>query len=77
MEEMVRMLLDRRSSGAATHGLGVDPEWVAAVEQVPETVNGLILSRYDRLAAPLKKTLDAAAVLGHSFSLPLLRASPT
>src|SRR6185503_1495534 len=53
-------------------GWELTTQWVAAVEQVPETVNGLILSRYDRLAEPLRKTLDAAAVLGHSFSLPLL-----
>jgi hypothetical protein len=50
----------------------VAPQWLEAVAQVPETVNGLILSRYDRLAPPLKHTLDAAAVLGHGFSLPML-----
>ena len=72
MEEMVRMLLDQGVLRPGLHGREVMPQWVEAVEQVPETVNGLILSRYDRLPAPLKKTLDAAAVLGNSFSLPLL-----
>ncbi len=72
MEEMVRMLLDQGVLRPGTQGREVTPQWVEAVNQVPETVNGLILSRYDRLLAPLKKTLDAAAVLGNSFSLPLL-----
>ena len=72
MEEMVRMLLDQGVLRPGTHGPEVTPQWIEAVEHVPETVNGLILSRYDRLVAPLKKTLDGAAVLGNSFSLPLL-----
>src|SRR5579859_3172601 len=72
IEEMVRMLLDQGVLRPGTQGREVAPQWMDAVEQVPETVNGLILSRYDRLLAPLKKTLDAAAVLGNSFSLPLL-----
>src|SRR5579859_5973056 len=72
IEEMVRMLLDQGVLRPGTQGPEVTPQWVEAVERVPETVNGLILSRYDRLLAPLKKTLDAAAVLGNSFSLPLL-----
>ena len=73
MEEVVRMLMDqgiiRPSSGA---GWEVAPQWVEAVKQVPDTLNGLILGRYDRLPAILKQTLDAAAVLGNTFSLPLL-----
>ncbi len=72
MEEMVRMLLDQGVLRPGTHGREVTPQWIEAVNQVPETVNGLILSRYDRLLAPLKKTIDGAAVLGISFSLPLL-----
>ena len=49
MEEMVRMLLDQGVLRPGTQGREVTPQWVEAVEQVPETVNGLILSRYDRL----------------------------
>jgi tetratricopeptide (TPR) repeat protein len=72
MEEMVRMLLDREVIRPGPEGMEVAPQWVETVDQVPETVNGLILSRYDRLQPPLRRTLDAAAVLGHGFSQPLL-----
>lgn len=72
MEEMVRMLLDRDIIRPGPHGMEVAPQWVEAVDQVPETVNGLILSRYDRLPPAQKRSLDAAAVLGHGFSLALL-----
>ncbi|MEP7359280.1 MAG: hypothetical protein ABI847_18655, partial [Anaerolineales bacterium] len=72
MEEVVRMLLDGETIRRGEQGWELAPQWVTAVELVPETVNGLILSRYDRLPEALRKTLDAAAVLGHSFSLPLL-----
>ncbi len=72
MEEMVRMLLDQGVIVMSSTGWELSPNWPEAIEQVPETVNGLILGRYDRLASSLRKTLDAAAVLGHTFSLPLL-----
>jgi adenylate cyclase len=72
MEEMVRMLLDQGVLQPTAQGWQVMPNWIDTVQQVPDTVNGLILSRYDRLEPHLKTTLDAAAALGHSFSLPLL-----
>ncbi len=72
MEEMVRMLLDREVIRPGPSGMEVAPQWVETVDQVPETVNGLILSRYDRLPPALRRTLDAAAVLGNGFSEPLL-----
>jgi predicted ATPase/class 3 adenylate cyclase len=73
MEEVVRMLMDEGIVRAtAAGGWEVAPQWGEAVQKVPMTLNGLILSRYDRQPAPLRATLDAAAVLGNSFALPLL-----
>lgn len=44
---------------------------LSAVE-LPYSLDQLILTRVDRLAAPLRRTLEAAAVLGRTFLLPLL-----
>ena len=41
---------------------------------VPETIHDLLTSRIDRLAEPLKRTLQRAAVLGREFPLRLLEA---
>src|SRR5262249_18944867 len=45
----------------------------AAGVEVPVTVQGLILSRLDRLPAPARRLAQEAAVLGPAFSAPLLR----
>ena len=41
--------------------------------ELPFSVDQLIAARVDRLPAPLRHTLEAAAVLGRTFALPLLR----
>ncbi|MFO7545909.1 MAG: AAA family ATPase [Trueperaceae bacterium] len=43
-----------------------------AIDAVPTTVQGLVLSRLDRLAPPAQLTLKAAAVIGRAFPLPPL-----
>jgi predicted ATPase len=43
-------------------------------DEVPETVQDLLTARIDRLAEPLKRTLQVAAVLGREFQLSLLEA---
>ncbi|MBI4315760.1 MAG: tetratricopeptide repeat protein [Chloroflexi bacterium] len=74
IEEIVRMLLDHGIFAKTTDGWRVDPSWPDVVQKVPDTVNGLILNRYDRLPGELRRTLDVAAVFGSSFSLPELAA---
>jgi len=73
-EELVRMLLDDQVLERSPAGWKLADGWVDAVEQIPETVTGLILGRYDRLPANLKRLLIQAAVLGPRFTLPLLLA---
>src|SRR5262249_51912065 len=45
----------------------------AAGVEVPVTVQGLILSRLDRLPAPTRRLAQEAAVLGPAFEVSLLR----
>jgi adenylate cyclase len=71
IEEMVRMLLDKGVIQETSTGWAVGDSWPEAIQQVPETVSGLVLSRYDRLTPQQKKILDAASVLGR-FTLPQL-----
>jgi len=44
------------------------------LEAVPDTIEAVLLARIDGLPAEAKTVLQAAAVLGREFSLPLLRA---
>lgn len=44
----------------------------AALRSVPGTVQGLIMSRIDRLPGPVQLLLQMAAVLGNRFPIPLL-----
>ena len=68
--EMVRELVQR---GVLTgdHGRYTCHADVAEI-QVPATVQAAIEARIDRLAAPAKRTLNAASVIGSRFSTELL-----
>jgi len=71
MEEFTRTLLERgyikRENGH--YVLGVRPSDI----QVPETVQGIIAARMDRLGKELKETMQTASVIGREFPLPILR----
>src|SRR4029077_3973488 len=45
----------------------------AVVDEIPATIQSLVLSRMDRLNASDKAALQAAAVAGQRFSLELVR----
>lgn len=49
-----------------------DGEPVPTPEAVPETLQGLILTRVDRLAPPLRRLLQHASVVGRVFRIPYL-----
>jgi adenylate cyclase len=72
VEEIVRMLV---SAGALTRR---GERWTYAGDcqaaNVPPTLQGLLLSRIDRLPPDSRRLLQAAAVLGISFDEPLLHA---
>jgi class 3 adenylate cyclase len=71
-EEMVRELA-QRGVLAGEHGKYVCRADVAEVS-VPATVQAAIEARIDRLAAPAKRTLNAASVIGARFGPQLLAA---
>ncbi|HVR33073.1 MAG TPA: AAA family ATPase [Acidimicrobiia bacterium] len=66
VEELIRSLIQRgaitRAGGGwtvTTHDIGLD---------LPESVEGVLMSRFDRLADPTRRAAKTAAVLDRSFS---------
>jgi tetratricopeptide (TPR) repeat protein len=68
VEEILRQL---RESGGMVIESG-QAQLRAGEVQVPETIHDIIAARIDRLAEPVKHTLQVASVVGRHFSLPLL-----
>lgn len=72
IEEMARALI---ADGLLTRR---QARWIyspgTAAVQVPQTINGLLLGRIDRLAAPVRGVLREAAVIGPEFDEALLRS---
>jgi class 3 adenylate cyclase/tetratricopeptide (TPR) repeat protein len=68
VEEILRQLQE-------THGIAVE-DGEAGLRgddvTVPATIHDIIAARLDRLAEPVKHTLQVAAVVGRQFALPLL-----
>ena len=70
VEEVIRMLVDR--------GLIVrqDDRWVATAKvadvELPDTLQGLLLARIDRLPPESRRTLRVASVIGRQFGVMLL-----
>jgi len=71
MEEFTRTLLEKgyieRKNGC--YVLTVKPSDI----QVPETVQGIIAARMDRLEKDLKETMQIASVIGREFPFPILQ----
>ncbi|MBI3454709.1 MAG: AAA family ATPase [Candidatus Rokubacteria bacterium] len=71
LEELTRAFVDAgilaRTNGGYTLARGVTPQ------DVPDTVQGVIMARIDRLAETHKRTIQTAAVVGREFTLRLLR----
>ena len=70
VEEVIRMLIDR---GAIERR---DDRWIAtprvADVEIPDTLQGLLLARIDRLPPESKRTLRVAAVIGRQFGVVML-----
>ena len=72
LEEILRMLIDE---GVIQHMEGqwqLVPSADAASLGVPETLQGLILARFDRLDSAQRRVLQVASVIGKDFGLPVL-----
>ena len=72
LEEVVRALI---SDGVLTRNAD---RWrcvpATGTVEVPSSIEGLLLSRVDRLPAPARRTLQSAAILGSEFESALLPA---
>jgi predicted ATPase len=70
VEEVIRMLIDR---GAI---IRQGDHWLATKEvenvEIPDTLQGLLLARIDRLPDDAKRTLRVASVIGRQFSVKVL-----
>lgn len=73
LEEILRMLMDQGIIRREGNQLQLTPGADLIHLGVPETLKGLILSRFDRLEADQRRFLQAAAAIGRQFNLPLLR----
>ena len=72
LEEVVRSLISDEVLVREADGWRCTPK-TAAVE-VPSSIEGLLLSRLDRLPARARRTLQSAAILGSEFESELLAA---
>jgi len=69
VEEITAALLERGAIVRQNGGL----RWTGtAVTEVPATIQDIIRARIDRLEEPVKRTVQAAAVIGREFGLRLL-----
>jgi predicted ATPase/class 3 adenylate cyclase len=73
LEEILRMLIDngiiRRENGVWVLSEGANISSLG----VPETLEGLILARFDRLEETHRRILQVSSVIGREFSLPILQ----
>lgn len=74
VEELVRSLLDEVIIQDSDTSWELNAQWQECIKKIPNTVNGLLLNRYDRQSEELKAILDTASVIGPKFHIELLSA---
>jgi class 3 adenylate cyclase/tetratricopeptide (TPR) repeat protein len=73
IEEIIRILIDRGGL-IDDNGAGqITTQAAELLQDVPESLKGLILTRFDQLPDAMRRTLQKAAVLGRSFPANLLQ----
>jgi len=74
LEEILRMLIENniiyQDGGHWRMTSGADPSNIG----VPETLQDLILTRFDRLSQPQRRVLQTAGVIGYQFNSAVLKA---
>jgi adenylate cyclase len=73
IEEIIRILIERGGLSGENGAGQLLPRAAEVLAQVPPTLKGLILTRFDRLPEQLRRMLQRAAVLGRSFPASLLQ----
>lgn len=74
LEEILRMLIDAGILLRIDHHWELADSADVATLGVPETLQGLILARFDRLSPQERRVLQVAAIIGRQFSWPVLQA---
>ncbi|MBN2148068.1 MAG: tetratricopeptide repeat protein, partial [Anaerolineales bacterium] len=74
LEEILRMLIDAGVLHRKAGQWQPDPGATIASLSVPDSLQSLILARFDRLETTQRRVLQAACVIGRQFSLPVLRS---
>ncbi|MBN2391901.1 MAG: tetratricopeptide repeat protein [Anaerolineae bacterium] len=72
-EEIVRMLIDNGGLTLSEGCWHVTESATTLVEQLPGTLNGLVMARFDRLPESARSLLQKAAVLGYTFPVDVLK----
>ena len=72
IEELIKTLMDRKAVEVRKGTLEILQKDLENV--LPETVQGVIMARIDRLEERLKEVLFGASVIGREFNKPLLQA---
>ncbi|MFN2111256.1 MAG: ATP-binding protein [Anaerolineae bacterium] len=72
-EEIVRMLIDNGGLALSEGCWCVTPSAMTLVEQLPGTLNGLVMARFDRLPESARSLLQKTAVLGYTFPADVLK----
>jgi predicted ATPase/class 3 adenylate cyclase len=74
LEEIIRMLIDNGILQRENQNWKINGKPEVRDLGIPDTLEGLILARFDRLHESQRRVLQAAAVIGREFSLPVLHA---
>jgi adenylate cyclase len=73
MEEMLRVLIEKKVIFQAEGAWQLNPAVETTGLGVPETLQNLILARFDRLDPEDRLVLQTASVIGFQFGLPVLK----
>jgi predicted ATPase/class 3 adenylate cyclase len=74
LEEILRMLIDEKIIRRENNHWRVEPKVDVSKLGVPDTLQGLILARFDRLPELERHLLQVASVIGKNFAVPVLQA---
>jgi adenylate cyclase len=73
LEEILRMFIDEHVLRRENNHWRVEPGVDTSQLGVPDTLQGLILTRFDRLAETERQVLQVASVIGKNFTVPVLK----
>jgi predicted ATPase/class 3 adenylate cyclase len=75
LEEILRMLIDNQVIQHSPQGWEIAPEMNIQELGIPDSLEGLILARFDRLREDQRRTLQTASVIGREFNLNVLKTA--